>query len=135
MLCIETTDPRSKGYGHQYVTIGRGKGYELYAHRAAFMLAWGSIPPGLSVRHTCDNRACINPMHLQLGTHAQNMADVKVRRRWAKPWAKVTWVDVRDIRERDAEGVTRAVIAVEYGLAQSTVSRIITGRTWKERVR
>ena len=58
--------------------------YNLSAHVAAFMNAWGPVPKGMIVRHTCDNRACINPMHLQIGTHADNMRDMATRGR--HPW-------------------------------------------------
>jgi hypothetical protein len=56
-------------------------GERAYAHRAMYALVKGDIPAGQLVRHTCDNGRCINPNHLILGTHAQNMADMVARGR------------------------------------------------------
>lgn len=62
------------GYG-QVKVHGRQK----MAHRLAFELFVGPIPAGMEVRHKCDVTFCINPDHLEPGSHAQNMADMKRR--------------------------------------------------------
>ena len=64
----------STGYGH---FIENGK--TIYAHRKAYELAYGAIPKGLLVRHKCDNRICINPDHLEIGTQRQNLQDWRDR--------------------------------------------------------
>src|ERR1035437_755093 len=71
------------GYGVVYAGGGRGHEREERAHRVAWALTFGPIPPGLSVLHKCDNPPCVNPDHLYLGTHQDNMADVVARGRGA----------------------------------------------------
>lgn len=92
---------------------------------------------GLSVRHTCDNPRCINPEHLILGTHADNMRDRAERGRnpdvngELNPKALLTWDAVRDIRENYVpykKGV-RQHFANKYGVGVHVISDVIANRS------
>lgn len=75
----------SGGYGKV-----RYQGALCFAHRLAWELTHGPIPPGMSVCHSCDNRPCCNPAHLWLGTYADNMHDRDRKGRHGRPNAKKT---------------------------------------------
>jgi hypothetical protein len=82
--CWKWTGPINSmgGYGMMNLRcVGRGP---APAHRVAYTIVKGAIPEGLCVMHTCDNPPCVNPDHLVLGTHQDNMADMdaKGRRSW-----------------------------------------------------
>lgn len=90
------------------------------------------------VCHRCDNPECCNPEHLFLGTHADNNRDrdEKGRRKIIKGeqnnFAKLTETQVREIREKYAEGVvTQQKLGDEYGVCQAAIWQIITRKVWK----
>lgn len=92
------------------------------AHRRIFIHVNGPIPDGLVVRHKCDNPACVNPAHLELGTDAENAADKAQRRRTQ---TKITDDAVRRIRNSRLKGVE---LAREYGLSTAAISLIRAGK-------
>lgn len=75
----------NSGYGRIYTGFDRDMG----AHRAAYLVWKGEIAAGMVVMHTCDNRLCINPDHLTLGTKADNSRDMVSKGRNVSPgWKK-----------------------------------------------
>lgn len=122
------------GYGYLYVA-----GRQWLAHRFAWFCHHGEIPKDMFVLHKCDNRRCINPAHLFLGTHADNMADMVAKgRAWspklrgeANGSAKLTEKQIRQIRATHALGdVTHQQLAEKYGVSCAHVGKIIRRKKW-----
>lgn len=99
----------------------------------SYELAHGPIPTGLMVLHRCDNRPCVNPAHLFLGTAADNAHDRDAKGRGARGerqgQKKLTWAAVRAIRERYRRGLG-AGLAREFGVSGAMVSIIIHRKGW-----
>lgn len=74
--CWEWTGWRAHGYGYFF-----HEGKDQRAHRVSYELFVGSIPDGLVVMHSCDNRPCVNPDHLSVGTQADNVRDMVAKGR------------------------------------------------------
>jgi hypothetical protein len=105
------------------------------AHRLAWALTNGPIPPGKHVCHRCDNPACCNPAHLFLGTHAENMADKVAKRRHSHgetaTQAKVKPSDVAFIREAVAtRSFRQRELAALFALSEGQISRIVRRVQW-----
>lgn len=104
------------------------------SHRVAWELTVGPIPSGLWVLHQCDNRKCVNPDHLFLGTVTDNNKDKikkgRSNRGEKHGHAKLTAKDVVDIRIKVDSGITQTAIAKIYGVDPSTISYICNNKTW-----
>jgi len=102
------------------------------AHRIAYELYIGPIPKGLHVCHTCDNRRCVNPFHLFVGTAKDNAQDKVSKGRSlageSHNLAKLTRDQVEAIREDER---FQFEIAADYGVSQSQVSNIKRGKRWE----
>ena len=73
------------GYGVITMTLPEQEPKQFYAHRLAYFLCNGNIPEGFQVLHECDNRKCVNPAHLSIGTAKQNSEDMALRLRNRTP--------------------------------------------------
>ena len=120
------------GYG-QFKVAGK----MVLSHRFSFELFKGEIPAGLCVCHTCDNPACVNPNHLFLGTHAENMADKVKKNRQSRlkgtehPQSKLSEEQVLQIRELYATGnFSQRQLAKQFGVVQAQIYRIINRKKW-----
>lgn len=108
------------------------------AHRISWQLTHGYIPPKTCVLHRCDNPKCVNPEHLFLGTHADNMRDMyakdrrRARRGESHGMARLSQVQVDAIRNLDANGNwTLLELATRFGVSQSTIWSVVNGKTWR----
>lgn len=101
------------------------------AHRIAYTLFRGEIPQDIQVCHTCDNRACVNPDHLFLGTLQENIADKVAKRRQAKGTTiaqhKLTEDAVREIRATLRQ---TSALAEKYGVHRTLIQQIRSGKGW-----
>lgn len=118
---------------HGYGNFTLNKQY-VAAHRGAYLLLVGEIPVGMSVLHKCDNRKCVNPEHLFLGTQKDNIQDAisKNRFKWNLKGYPLSKEVVYQIKEHLIKGIPQLEIAQIFKVARSTVSAINTGQNWKE---
>lgn len=128
-----------KGYG----VFAIADGVFIGAHRAAWILTHGPLPPGAFVCHACDNPQCVRPSHLFVGSALLNVRDMDAKGRRRTPRgeesasAKLCWSDVEAIRATAVRGLNRwrrgnwPLLAAQYGVDRSVISRIMSGDTWR----
>lgn len=106
-------------------------GVQLLAHRFAWEASRGPIPAGQFACHHCDNRACVNPDHLFIGSHRDNNRDA-VRKGRKRAWGvqKLNAAQVLAIRSRSHDGELPRSIANDYGICADHVTRIVKGLRW-----
>ncbi len=113
------------------------------AHRVAYQLAKGEIPDGLLVCHTCDNKICVNPEHLFIGTYTDNLLDAFAKGIKVPPTNssvgearthKLTEQDVLSIRNEyksGKRGFGCRILARKYNVSRYAILDIVKRDTWK----
>ena len=111
------------GYGNMKV-----KGKDVKAHRLSVKLSGREIA-GKVVRHKCDNPACVNPDHLETGSHQDNVDDMLYR---GRKKTKLTASDILDIRNRAIQGHGGNIsdLSQEYDVGVVTINNIVRRKTW-----
>jgi transposase len=104
------------GYGH----LHQYRGNDIPAHRFSYECHIGPVPAGMIVRHTCDNPGCVNPNHLCLGTHVDNMKDMDRRGR-----ARVLSAEQVSAILSMLETKSQTAVAEEFGVNRATIQRAI----------
>ena len=124
----------SKGYGHFRRFLG-----QVSAHRASWVIHFGLVPDGMFVCHHCDNRQCVRPDHLFLGTAKDNALDMTEKGRHARQAARgersakavLTEQLVRQIRAERSAGAKLRVLSQRYGVSIHAIHDVVTRTTWK----
>lgn len=109
------------GYGYF-----RHKGKVIRAHIHYYVGKFGPVPVGMELDHTCRNRACVNPDHLEAVTHLENC------RRGRLVKTGMTIEKARTAREMKAAGKTQREIGAHLGIGISLVAQIVGNRCWKD---
>lgn len=114
------------GYGN--VRVGSSN---MPAHRRSYQLFVGDPKSGFDVCHICDNRCCVNPDHLFLGSRKDNMQDAKLKGR-IKHGRHLQKEQVIAVAEMIEGGAKLRVISNQLGIGYGTLSNIKAGRSYKE---
>lgn len=119
--------------GYSLIRLPTPSKKKIYAHRLSWEIHNGPIPTSMQVFHKCDVPCCVNPKHLFLGTHVDNMADKKRKGRAPRlrgeqgRGAKLTEHEVREIR---ASKLNYAKLSRIYGVCPEQISNVSRRRHW-----
>lgn len=141
--CWDWTGAVFPGNGYGAFRVSRPRETWL-AHRRSFILHGKGDPGGMFVCHRCDNRRCVNPEHLFLGTHQDNVDDMVSKGRHCREQSRVEAtlgakrVALRKLSEEQAWDIFRRhllgesgpALAREYRVHRGTVHNLVTGRSW-----
>lgn len=126
------------GRDYGYIYRGKLRFRCIRTHVASWILNRGPIPKGLQVMHLCNVPLCVNPKHLRLGTHAENMRYMAECGRSTagekSPSAKLTEADVLEIRKLYLLGKRHGIqieLATQFGIDASHICRIVHNQYWK----
>ena len=114
-----------------------GSGENFKAHRWSYQYYFGKFEQSLHVLHSCDNPGCVNPLHLFLGTHQDNMDDMNNKGRGVyhsgeRSWgSKLTEVEVLQMIDLFKAGFTNMKIAEYYHVSDTCIGNIKRGITWE----
>jgi hypothetical protein len=120
------------GYG-TFALKGRGPGKQGRAHRIAWELHNGrSFPEGMFACHSCDNRWCVNPLHIWPGTPADNSRDARDKGRLLTVNRKLSDDAVRTIRKELADGTAKNALARRFGVNPCAIACISRGESYRD---
>jgi hypothetical protein len=125
---VWTASRWNSGYG-QFAVVSSRRGFKaIGAHVMSYVLANGPIPEGLEIMHACDNRLCVRPDHLSVGTHTENVQDAsrKGRLNVSRPnKQKLTAFQVQQVRSLVAAGWRRIRVAEYFGISKTQVTLLM----------
>lgn len=132
--CILWNGAKRIGYG--CITICNKGKYKLHsAHRISYELFIGKITKNKIVCHKCDNKLCVNPNHLFIGTHKQNTQDMINKKRHSygekQGSSKLKTKEVIKIKKMLKKGIYQRIIAEKFNVCKSTIYTIKNNINWK----